>query len=382
MLHSKSWLTMLVAFVLLAFTFTPALAQSFPPGHTPPLGDLEPVNPADLTPAPADPASTVEIGVDTVVIPTPVSPKNNFVTTRTPKFFFTPVTGASQYHLVVVDTMATPDALVYHYYGTGSCTTVVCMMQPANTLKTLRYEATKGGVYAWAVEAMISGAWKGLSVAPQFAVLSSGFTSDFNLNTNKWAPIYGTWTRTDKGYYKAIGPVGKMTSAMQKEFFMNDYVYEVTLKRKVEADSFNRIIFMGIPKPLAVDSSWDMGYYFGYYNSGHWGLWRRDGGVLTLLHNNVATPFVIPYGWNKLTVWTDYPTIHLWINSAYLGYFTDDTHLSGFVGVGMYENYSDLSPLLVDSATLYYSATAPYAITDAVLGEPQNHQVEGEGLAE
>jgi hypothetical protein len=48
----------------------------------------------------------------------------------------------------------------------------------------------------------------------------------------------------------------------------------------------------------------------------------------------------------------------------------------------MYENYSDLSPLLVDSATLYYSATAPYAITDAVLGEPQNHQVEGEGLAE
>jgi hypothetical protein len=96
----------------------------------------------------------------------------------------------------------------------------------------------------------------------------------------------------------------------------------------------------------------------------------------------VPSPFIEPYGWNTLTVWTDYPNIHMWINGGYLGYIFDDTYASGFVGVGMYENFSDSSPVLVNSAKLYYTNVAPYAITDAVLGEPLNIQVEGERVIE
>jgi hypothetical protein len=215
-----------------------------------------------------------------------------------------------------------------------------------------------GGFYTWQVEAMVGGSWQGLSSAALFAVLSNGFTSTFDMDTKNWSTLSGTWTRTDKGYYKAVGPVGDMASAMHKELFMNDYVYEVTLKRKVESGSFNRIIFIGYPDPLDSDKSWNSGYYFDYYNSGMWELWRRDAGVLTILFDNMTSPFLEPYGWNTLTVWTDYPYIHLWINSGYLGSILDDTYLSGFVGVGMYKNDALASPLLVNSAKLYYSTVA------------------------
>lgn len=379
MFRSQSFITVLIAFVLLAFTFTPALAGSFPPGHNPPPGDTAPPDPAAFTPLPADPAAVAGIRVNTTA-PLPNAPLNNNVYTTTPRFYFTPRANASQYHIVVVDSTASPDKIVYHFYGTGSCTDFICSMQPANRLIPVRYQAIKGGVYYWQVEAMVGGVWKGLSSEAYFAVLSKGFTSTFNENTSKWSPINGTWTRTTGGFYKAVGSFSTLSSAMQKEFFANDFVYEVKMKRKVESDSFNRIIFMGTPDPLAADANWDAGYYFGYYNSGHWGLWRRDGtSGTTYLYNVEPTTFISPYGWNTLTVWTDYPYIHMWINGAYLGYVLDDTYIGGYVGVGMFENDADLSPLLVDSAKLYYSAVSPYAITDAELGEPLNIQVDGEG---
>jgi hypothetical protein len=381
MFRSKRWLTVLIVLMLVSITFSPALAQSTPPGNTPTLGDIEPVDPTEFTALPVDYVPGGEISVD-VTAPAPNYPFQNIVMTRTPKFYFTPRIGASQYHVVVVDTMASPDKVVAHVYGTGSCTKYICYLQSSTALKTLRFEAASGGLYSWYVEAMVGGSWQGLSSGAMFAVGSSGFTQDFNLNTKKWVPLSGTWTRTDKGYYKGVGPVGTMTSALQKELFTNDYVYEVTFKRKVEADSFNRIIFMGMPTPLSSDFSWYSGYYFGYYNSGTWELWRRDAGTITVLYDNVPSPFIEPYGWNTLTVWTDYPNIHMWINGGYLGYIFDDTYASGFVGVGMYENFSDSSPVLVNSAKLYYTNVAPYAITDAVLGEPLNIQVEGERVIE
>ncbi len=379
MFRPKSLLTALVALVLLAFTFTPALAASFPPGHNPPPGDTTPPDPSTFAPLSADPAAVDGISVD-ATDPVPNAPYFNNVYTKTPKFYFTPRANASQYHIVVVDSTATPDKIVYHFYGTGSCTDFICSMQPDNRLIPVRYQATKGGVYYWEVEAMVGGVWQGLSSEAYFAVLSKGFNSTFNLNTNKWLPINGAWTRTARGFYKAVGDVSEVSSAMHKEFFTNDFVYEVKMKRRVESDSFNRIMFMGYPDPLAADSSWDIGYYFGYYNSGHWGLWRRDGiSGTTYLYNVEPTSFVDPYGWNTLTVWTDYPYIHMWINGAYLGYMMDDVYPGGYVGVGMFEDNAEFSPLLVDSAKLYYSPVSPYAITDAVLGEPLNTRVDGEG---
>ena len=68
-------------------------------------------------------------------------------------------------------------------------------------------------------------------------------------------------------------------------------------------------------------------------------------------------------------MWTDYPYIHMWINGAYVGNVYDNVLDSGFVGVGMFEDDALASALLVNSATLTYSAVAPYAITDVVSGE-------------
>lgn len=366
MFRKQKWLTVLVALVFLSFTFSSALAGSQPPGNTPPPSDFKPADPGEFTPLPAEPVPS-GFSVD-AVNPAPVAPQNNNVYTTTPKFTFTPKTGASQYHIVVVDTMAEPDALVYNFYGTGTCNDLICTMQPTNPLKTYRFESLKGGTYYWAVEAMVSGAWKGLSFGAHFAVLSSGFTSTFDVNTKKWQSINGTWSRTTTGLYKTLGLTGQIASAMQRNFYTNDYVYEVTMRRKVE-DSFNRIFFMGEPYPLSTSNTWSRGYIFGYYNNGTWGLWRHEAGTYTELAS-ASSPFIRPYSWNTLTVWTDYPYIHMWINGAYLGNILDATYMSGYVGVGMYEDDAALSPLVVDSATLSHSAIAPYAISDVVLGEP------------
>lgn len=377
MYRVKNWLSVLVALVFLSFTFTSALAGSQPPGNMPPPSDFAPSDPSTFTPQPAQPVPAGGIGVD-AVHPAPIAPLNNNVYTLTPKFYFTPKTGASQYHLVVVDTTATPDKLIYNFYGTGSCTSKLCTMQPSNTLKSFRYLANTGGTYYWAVEAMVGGAWKGLSSNAYFSVLSSGFTSTFDTDTSKWQQIYGSWARNTSGYYKTLGVTGNVASAMQKEFFINDYVYEVTMKRKVE-DSYNFIHFMGEPEPLSTQNAWSKSYMFGYYNTGVWALWRHDASGTYTEIASAASQFITPYDWNTVTVWTDYPAIHLWINGAYLGHYEDDTYMSGYVGVGMYENDAAKSALLVDSAKLVYSAISPYAITDVEPAEPQNLQFNGSG---
>jgi len=67
----------------------------------------------------------------------------------------------------------------------------------------------------------------------------------------------------------------------------------------------------------------------------------------------------------------------MWINGAYLGNILDATYMSGYVGVGMFEDDAALSPLVVDSAILSYSAIAPYATSDVVLGEPLHILLDG-----
>lgn len=378
MLRTRISFSLLVVLLLLAFTFTPAAAGSQPPGNLPPPTDFAPPDPAQFSPLADDYIPTLNIGVD-AVNPAPIAPNLNNVYTRTPKFTFTPRSGASQYHLVVVDTMAAVDTLVYHFYGSATCNDLICTMQPANLLKTYRYQVTSGGTYYWMVEAMVGGLWEGLSAPAQFAVYSSGFNSTFNVDTSKWRALNGTWERNTAGYYKTLGVTGQIASALQKEFFANDYVYEVTMKHKVE-DTLNRIFFHSYPSLVGTDKHWSRGYIFGYYNTGTWVLERQDANGNNTILASAASPFIRKYGWNTLTVWTDYPYIHMWINGAYLSYVKDETYLGGFVGVGMMETDPLISPLLVDSATLTYSAIAPYAITGVELGEPLH--IASDGLHE
>jgi hypothetical protein len=69
----------------------------------------------------------------------------------------------------------------------------------------------------------------------------------------------------------------------------------------------------------------------------------------------------VPYGWNKLTIWSNPPNFHFWINEVYLGSYSLTTFDEGYVGIGMLMHAS-YEPLLVDWATLKYSDTAPYPI--------------------
>lgn len=372
MQKSKTCITLIVILLILTVPFSQVSADSIPPGHQYPLGDLQPEAIDGFTPLAADFVPS-GFSADLAANPNPIAPKSNNVFTKTPKFYFSILPGASQYHLQVIDTVASPDLLVYDYYGTGKCTTTYCVLQPDFELKTFRYHALKGGQYEWVVEGMVGGVWKGFTAPATFAVLSTGFNSTFDASASKWLGIYGSWTRTTAGYYKTQGTIGYLNSALQTETFANDYVYEVKMKRKVEADTFNRIIFHGDPNTLSTAKNWNTGYYFGYYNNGTWGLWRVDSiGSSVLLYNGVPSSYINKFGWNTLTVWTDYPYIHMWINGAYIGYVPDSTYGYGFVGVGVWENDSSSSPLLIDTARLYYSATPPLAITDAVLDAPSN----------
>jgi len=378
-MFKAKWMYSLVLIVsLLVLSVSPASAASFPLGHTPPLGDEEPPQIDDFTPMPTDISSLGQISVDAVANPSPIAPYQQFVYSRTPKFFFSPKTNATQYHISVVDIVAEPDKVVYNYYGTGGCTNI-CKLQPGIALKTYRYQAIAGGVYLWYVEAMVGGVWQGFTTSAPFAVLSTGFSSTFDTSTDKWQYVSGTWALNGTGAWKAVGPSTTTITALQKEIFTTDFVYEVRMKRKTETGSLNRIIFMGTPDPLAANKTWDTGYYFGYDNNGTWSFWRRDGGLnTTLLYDSVPSPYVVPYGWNTLTVWTDYPNFYLWINGAYLGMAQDATYRGGLVGVGMYEIDAAASSFLVDSARLYYSATGPYELTGAQLGAPLNRVVTGE----
>jgi len=96
----------------------------------------------------------------------------------------------------------------------------------------------------------------------------------------------------------------------------------------------------------------------------------RNADTTTLLASG-STTAINPYGWNKLTVYTDYPWLDFWINDQYLGYsiINDDPvkYTQGYVGVAGYKGIKKTA-LLVDKAKLYYSTAFPYPITASVDG--------------
>lgn len=348
--------------LVLAFSFTTVGAQS-------------PVDQWDQ-----EPLEIPEISLD-AVIPTPIAPveSNIYVFTKTPKFYFTQVAGAVSYQIEVKDAL-NQSQIIYTYTGPGTCTNGYCWLQPDTPLKPV-VTSLDNGLYLWRVCAKFS-AWGAWSSNASFIVLSTGFNSSFNTDTKKWQQVTGVWTRTDRGYYKTPGILGKFSSVAQKELFRDNLVFEVRLKRKVEWGATNSIIILGSPGNLYSNNEWKNGYYLNYGNNGYWSIWLYNGSSTTPLLTGAFSPYIIPYGWNTFTVWRQDPYIRVWINGAYAGSVIDQQRTEGWVGVGMWENLPDVSPLLMDSAKLYYSAFSPYAIPGEAMDEPLNLQVEGEGLSE
>lgn len=356
-------LTVFAVLSIMAFTFTAAGAQGITTG-----GEIEVPDSSDFTPLPDDykPSDGV---YPQIVAPAPISPYSNIIFTKTPKFYFTRNSSATQYRVSVVDIVASPNVLVYTFYGAGTCGTAYCWLQPSTALKTLQYDATSGGYYIWAVEAMVGGVWQAPSPIAFFLVGSKGFTSTFDVDTKKWLPLTGSWTRTPKGYYKTNGLYLNGSNAMQKEFFFDGLVYEVKMKRKADVSAANRFIINGSPTPFFSSNWWRSGYIFQYSNDGEWSVYKDVDGVMSALKAWEFSPYIEQYGWNTLTMWRNSESIHFWINGVYVGFIDDASLHSGFVGVGMYQAVNGTAPLLVDYAKAYYSAVFPFAVPLTESGE-------------
>lgn len=356
-------LTVFAVLSMLVFTFTSVGAQGGTPG-----GELEVPDFSDFTPLPDDYVPAEGIGAD-IVTPSPISPSGQIIFTKTPKFYFTRNSSATQYRITLTDLVATPDVVVYAYTGAGSCGTSYCWLQPPTALKTLQYNASSGGLYTWTVEAMVGGIWQAPSSLALFLVGSKGFTSTFDVNTKKWLPVTGSWTRTTKGYYKTNGLYLNGSSSMHKELFFDGLVYEVKMKRKYDTSGPNRVIISGTPSPLFSSNWWDDSYVFQYDNEGYWSVYKSVNGVISSVSTWVYSPFIELYGWNTLTVWRTSEDLHFWVNGVYLGNVADTSHHTGYVGLGMYQAVNGAAPLLVDYAKTYYAAVWPFAVPLTESGE-------------
>lgn len=298
------------------------------------------------------------------VTPYPSSPVNQYVLTKTPKFYFYEYSGATKYRIIVVDVSTTPK-LVYEFTGAPACSSGICWLKPDIPLKIYDLSLTKGA-YVWAVKAKAGGEWQNdYTGAASFAVFSKGFNSTFDLNANKWLSLLGDWFLVEPGYLKTKGLQGFTSSVIQKHVFAENYVYEVKIKRKFE-DVSNRIIFHGYPNPLGSSGHWDDGYYFQFKNDNLWSLYKLMDGVPSAVIDWTRSDYIQPYDWNTLTVYTDYPYLDFWINGQYLGCTgpmcgkEETTFNAGWVGFGMYKESTEKSPLTVDKAKLYYTDENPY----------------------
>lgn len=328
MRYAKLVFSLLVVLMMLAFTFSAAIAQ----GETP---DVQP----DAS------------------YPVPTFPTDDFLMVKKPIFKFTIDPVALNYQIKVWN-YYTEDVL-YTIKG-KHCEPTYCFLQATTDLKTA-VRSLKNGYYAWSVRSKHEDGWKPWSDPAYFVVLSKGFTSTFTAPDSKWSPLLGTWKVTDAGYLKTNGTFEVMSSNAEKHLFSSlGLVYEIRMRRKNESNTPNGIIFLGDLDPLATDGSWETGYIFKYQNSGQWGLSMYTGGTL----HGIAGAFssAITPDWNKLTVWRVGDEISVWINETFLGTYPNSAYYFGYVGVGMVESSpSDPSPLLVDWAKVYYSANPPYA---------------------
>lgn len=365
---SKLWLTFFVVAMLVFVTFTPARADTPLPqglnGEEPDLGNLS-LMPDDYVPPEG-------LMLTDATAPYPLNPINGVWTfNRLPRLFFAHNELATAYKIYMYDVRTTQTLLYTFAGGTENCSGTYCWLKPPTKLKTYKYDEDTGGYYAWRVSARINGEWVHNSTYAYFLVFSKGFTSTFDVNTRGWEAVDGTWNRTPAGLYKTKGIWGTNVSAWNKEYFMENMVLEVRMKRKVEIGSASRIYFFGEPGSTWSLNLWDSGYNFLYYNNGNWELRKFVAGVFSVIDIGV-TPYSKPLNWNTFKFWLNNGMIHIWVNDVWLGTFYDNSLIGGAVGLGIYETNQDVSPLLVDYVKVYYSGVYPDVIPqeEIVLNAP------------
>lgn len=357
MTKSKVVLTIFSAFMIVLIMVGSVQAQDEPPG----VGQFTPRYDEDAFPGES-------IGVDGAGQKVfPVSPVEEYVFTRTPKFYFTRDYWADRYEIELVDFYTS--ATVSIFRGAGTCQDDYCYLQPDIRLKNYDYFESEG-YYKWRVKARLGGEWETeYSDWAEFIVLSTGFKSTFDSNRNNWYDVSGEWTLAN-GSLKTHGyQTDTWASVFQRHMF-SSLQYTVVMKRKNNAPDSNSIIIAGNPYPLEMAAqTWNRGIYFQYNNNKLWSLWERYDNTWTPLVGWTYHSGIKPYDWNKLRISASEGYLDLWINGEYLGWVPYDGPVSsmGVVGIAMYRWDYEKEPLLVDKAkvkTLYFS---PFATHDPAM---------------
>lgn len=359
-MYRKSILALVVVVMIIALSLITANVY----GNTP-VGGSEEVGDVVREESTLRYGDLTEVGEEKVTVsvdpPQPASPSMEYVYDKTPKFLFSCISEADKYKIALYDTFT--DTIVYTYKGTGVCSnTEGCCLEPTTALSysSLSRDPYEGYAYTWAVKARIEDVWQTewSALSDEFWVISPGFESSFNLDSNKWMTVNGTWSLVDAGYLKSPGVPGKWASVVRKEFFV-DFDYAVRMKRKTSATSSNAIIVWGNYNPLTTHKEWDDGIYFAYNNSGQYATWYLFNGTKTMIQEWTEFPdYINEYEWNTLRVVADMPILTFYINDHYLSdaeYLVDFPYeiMDGWVGIGLEKQDNGIKePLLVDRVTL------------------------------
>ncbi len=362
---------LIIVVLLFSFTFTTVCAVSPQPENNTVLdgdgdrvldelplvrtpGEVERLDLSEFTLRPEgfDP-SQADISVDATA-PYPLYPDYDIVVGKYPQFYFSQNFAASKYKMEVWD--YSKGEIAYTLKGAGNCSGGTCSLTPTLPLKT--YGLDGKGVYSWWVRGKIGDWWGGWSESSDFYVFADGFKSDFS-TAKKWYSLLGSWPIISPGYLKMAGVPYYTTSVIEKEEFLDWFVYEVKMKRKNDYPYSNTLYFSAYPY-FDGSGEWERGYAFDYANDNTYRVRRIDGGGSTSIKGWTYTPYIKPFDWNTLTVWQDPPYLDFWINGQYLGFLQDETYTSGYVGIGFYRPDYSKSPLFVDNAKLKYTMVQPY----------------------
>lgn len=278
-----------------------------------------------------------------------LSPLDESVFNKKPKFYFTNPYGATEF-FIQVWAQGPPFETAYTLQGPGVCNDFYCYLLPTQKLKARTFEYS--GEYTWKVQALVGGEWYSYPEQANFTVLSKGFNDTFSTEPLKWHTWNGDWTwNSVKGRMQTSGKIGEYSSLYHEEAFLN-YEYTIRMKRKVEDHDISSIVFMGNPDPYQAAGLWNSGVYFSYTNDGEWTFWKVVDGVVPIAPAMNLADSINKFGWNVLKVRVYRPYVDLWINGRYLGWY-EVTDVDGeFVGIDMKSTGHTGDTFLVDWATL------------------------------
>ena len=281
------------------------------------------------------PLGNVSAGTDVVkgALPSVVSP-TGLIVDRTPTYLWYKFTGATQYHLQVVQ-YATLVVNLKYYTSSTLCGATYCSVTPSVTLGFKPYK--------WRIGALVGSVWT-WSAYKEFTITSPSFYSGFNGNKTGWAIVNnkgGAWS-LNPSYVYTNGMLGTWSSLYRyaNDGKYNDLIYTARIKRTggntaTKSPANCLMVRMGA-YTTAGSYQWWPGYRFCINNYGKYEVWYQDvtNGTYSI-QAWTASPAIVKYGWNTLRVLAVGSSFEFYINGVMVKNFTDTSKNRGYVGLSM-----------------------------------------------